>query len=171
MPSPYPHSFRVQMVRRMVGPDSVTATDISREPNSPSQSVLSQWLREARALGISQYFQGFPVTSPSPSSQEQLAILLQAAALSGEQLGAFLRQRGLTQDTLALWQRQLSDSLAQPKHRPESRAQRLKVKKLEKEIARKDKALAEAAALLLLQKKVQQIWGDEAPSTTSPHDD
>ena len=35
-------------------------------------------------------------------------------------------------------------------------------KQLEKELLRKDRALAEAAALLVLQKKLHALWGDEA---------
>ncbi|MES9906392.1 MAG: IS3 family transposase, partial [Sedimenticola sp.] len=34
-----------------------------------------------------------------------------------------------------------------------------KTRQLEKELRRKEKALAEAAALLILEKKVQAIWG------------
>jgi len=34
-------------------------------------------------------------------------------------------------------------------------------KQLEKDLQKKEKALAEAAALLLLRKKVQAIWGDD----------
>ena len=41
------------------------------------------------------------------------------------------------------------------------RAERKKTRRLEKELRRKDKALAEAAALLVLQKKAQAIWGDD----------
>ena len=40
-----------------------------------------------------------------------------------------------------------------------------KVRELEKELRRKDKALAEAAALLVLQKKAQALWGDEDDDT------
>ncbi len=46
-------------------------------------------------------------------------------------------------------------------------AQQKRIKKLERELRRKDKALAEAAALLVLQKNVQEIWGD-ADDDTEP---
>jgi hypothetical protein len=36
-----------------------------------------------------------------------------------------------------------------------------RIKQLEKELQRKEKALAEAAALLVLRKKVQAIWGEQ----------
>jgi transposase len=44
--------------------------------------------------------------------------------------------------------------------RRELQKDKRQVRKLEKELKRKDRALAEAAALLLLQKKAQAIWGD-----------
>jgi len=45
-----------------------------------------------------------------------------------------------------------------------------RIRQLERELARKDKALAEAAALLVLQKKVQAIWGDEDDDTDEKKD-
>ena len=51
-----------------------------------------------------------------------------------------------------------------------SRADANKIKALEKEIKRKDKALAETAALLVLKKKAQQIWGDEDNDTDPTND-
>jgi cell fate (sporulation/competence/biofilm development) regulator YlbF (YheA/YmcA/DUF963 family) len=48
------------------------------------------------------------------------------------------------------------------KKSPESK----KVRELERELYRKDKALAEVTALLALKKKVQELWGDEDGSTT-----
>ncbi|MEI2420412.1 hypothetical protein V6O07_09065 [Arthrospira platensis SPKY2] len=41
------------------------------------------------------------------------------------------------------------------------RVDRMKLQELEREVRRKDKALAETAALLVLQKKLQAIWGDK----------
>jgi hypothetical protein len=40
-----------------------------------------------------------------------------------------------------------------------------RIRKLERELARKEKALAEAAALLVLKKKVEDLWEDEDDDT------
>ena len=45
------------------------------------------------------------------------------------------------------------------------------MRELEKQLRRKDKALAEAAALLVLQKKAQAIWGDEDDDTGAKSDE
>ena len=42
-----------------------------------------------------------------------------------------------------------------------TKAERKRIKELERELRRKDAALAETAAILALRKKVQAIWGDE----------
>ena len=47
------------------------------------------------------------------------------------------------------------------KKSPEAR----RIRELEKELRRKDKALAETAALLVLKKKANAIWGDEDDDT------
>jgi hypothetical protein len=50
-------------------------------------------------------------------------------------------------------------------------AEAKRVKELERELRRKEKALAEAAALLVLRKKANALWGDEDASTESKNDD
>lgn len=95
------------------------------------------------------------------SAQEKLAAVLDAASLSDEELGAFLRSRGLHEAQLDEWRDQMLAGL-EPKAVPgASKAPAAKrVRELEKELRRKDKALAETAALLVLKKKAQAIWGD-----------
>ena len=74
------------------------------------------------------------------------------------ELGEFLRREGLHRDHIEQWRKAAEGVLGragQPS--PEAR----QVRELEKELRRKEKALAEAGALLVLKKKVRAIWGDE----------
>lgn len=79
--------------------------------------------------------------------------MLEASRLSEDELGAFLRREGLHEADLDEWRDAMIAGLKPPpsKHARSQEARR--VKQLEKELHRKDKALAEAAALLVLQKK------------------
>jgi len=100
------------------------------------------------------------------SAEEKLAAVLEATSLLDEELGAFLRNKGLHATHLQQWREQmlagLNPSPAQAKNKePESK----QVRALERELRRKDKALAETAALLVLKKKAQEIWGDEDDDT------
>ncbi len=96
------------------------------------------------------------------SAEEKLAAVLEAASLSEGELGAFLRSRGLHEAQLQQWRDQMVIGL-EPK--PAKRVETKRIRELEKELRRKDKALAETAALLVLKKKAQEIWGDEDDDT------
>jgi transposase len=85
--------------------------------------------------------------------------------LSEEELGAFLRKEGLHQAQLEEWAKAMYSGLSAPKKSKTTSEDAKRIKKLERELRRKEKALAEAAALLILQKKVQEIWGDEDDDT------
>ena len=67
------------------------------------------------------------------------------------------------------WRQEMLTGLAESKARPSSKptAEARRIRELERELARKEKALAEAAALLILKKKAQALWGDE-DDTTAP---
>ncbi|MCI0573782.1 MAG: hypothetical protein L0Y66_23850 [Myxococcaceae bacterium] len=113
--------------------------------------------------------------SPSPKSTrdwtlvEKLRVLLEAHALRAtpEALSSFLRKEGVTLEQLEEWRRAAGEALS-PEGRKRSAkpsAEAKRIRQLEAELHRKEKALAEAAALLVLKKKVQALWGDEDDST------
>ena len=118
--------------------------------------------------------QATPVSSPAAArrpadwtAQERLQVVLEAAKVSEADLGVFLRGKGLHEASLTEWRGAMLDALRNPsKVSPEAR----RVRELERELDRNEKALAEAAALLVLKKKAQAIWGDEDDSTAPRSD-
>lgn len=105
------------------------------------------------------------------TAQDRLTALGKASELTGDRLGAYLRREGLHEATLQQWRQIALEALQGPANATRNQAEKRQVKKLERELLRKDKALAEAAALLILKKKVQAIWGDEDDVTPSKNDD
>ena len=163
----YTASVRSSMVRKMSGPGARSATALARETGI-AQPTLSRWLKKAGSVrGVSARDpEEMPARRPQDWTLEEiLAAVLEASGLSGEELGAFLRRKGIHQTHLDEWRARLAGAVkgeAKPKGRsPEAR----RVQELEKEIRRKDKALAEAAALLVLQKKVRELLGGGDEST------
>jgi len=163
--------FKARMVQRMSSPEGITATALSREVGI-AQPTLSRWLREATTLGgmanRAKKTKGKDASSGSKSPiqwtpEEKLRVVAAAAELSDEDLGAFLRREGLHEAQLLQWREAVEAALGQ---RPTGKARRAasaearEVKALRKELNRKEKALAEVAALLALQKKAREIWGD-----------
>lgn len=96
------------------------------------------------------------------TAEEQLTALQQSHGLSGEALQAWCRQRGLFVHHLTAWKAAFCAGVkeAAPGTR-EVRSLKDENVKLKRDLARKEKALAEAAALLVLQKKFHALWEDE----------
>lgn len=194
MSEPYPREFRETLVRRLTEPNPESTMAISQE-TGVHQTTLSRWVREAgggRSLktmakhktsnrtNTRTSTRSTGASSPAArrakdwSLQEKLRVLMDTASLSDEELGAYLRLKGLHEAQLVQWrlavEEALQRSVPKPKVSPEQKAQKRHIHQLERELNRKDKALAEAAALLVLKKKVQAIWGDEDGSITERND-
>ncbi len=170
----YSETFKAQMVQKVTRPGGPSASQLSREVGV-HQSTLSRWVREAHVP--------WPVSPASPNeprrtmslrrpqdwtAEEKYAVMIEAASLSDEELGAFLREKGLRQANLTQWRQEMLTALGESRARASKpSAETRRIRELERELARKEKALAEAAALLLLKKKAQALWGDE-DDTTAP---
>lgn len=95
-----------------------------------------------------------------------MGIVVRAQGLEGDALGAFLRREGVHFAELERWRKQAAEALSDsPRHAPST-----EIRKLRAELARKEKALAEVAALVVLKKKVAELWGDEDDDTEPTND-
>lgn len=100
------------------------------------------------------------------TGENKLAVVIETSALNEEGLAEYCRQKGLYVEQIARW-REAAAAGAETQRplsvaeRRELQQERKKTRKLTKELRRKDNALAETAALLVLQKKAREIWGDE----------
>ena len=98
---------------------------------------------------------------------EKLRVVVEAGSVDDSALGEFLRREGLHEAQLKEWRAEAEAALSGPaKRKGKASAESLRVKQLERELRRKDKALAEASAILVLKKKAAAIWGDEDDDTT-----
>jgi transposase-like protein len=162
------------MIQRMAGPEGITATALAKEVGV-SQDSLSRWLREASVTGPTMVWMEKKPSSRKSSSRgrtaaEKFEIVLKAAALSDDELGAFLRREGIHEAQLEEWRAKATEgatgALKAPHAKRSKRTPELRrIKDLERELLRKDRALAEVTALLALKKKVQELWGDEDDDT------
>jgi transposase len=162
------------MVSKLVGPHAVSANALARETGL-AQATLSRWLKEASTL--KRTMPPKDDENPPPPKQlqewtpeEKFAVVLEVASLTEGELGVFLRSKGLTTAILDEWREQAMTGLRGTKQVSATVVGSKRIKDLERELARKDKALAEAAALALLQKKVQALFGAEDDDTDPKKD-
>jgi transposase-like protein len=174
----YSNGFKARTLQRLAGPDRVSATSLAEELGV-CQSTLSRWLREAREEAkrgnrlesTSGQVAGARSVSPKDlPAAEKLRLVLEAARVPQDELGAFLRSHGLHEAQLEEWRKKVEEAAlgalgtprtGRPRRSPEAR----QVQALERELARKDKALAEVTALLALKKKLERLLGDEDDDT------
>ena len=100
---------------------------------------------------------------------DKITVVLETVGLNATELSAYCRERGLFPEQVDRWRQTAQDAnatslltMAEQRDLEKLRAQDQKeIKRLQKELQRKDKALAEAAALLLAAKKIQAFWGED----------
>jgi transposase len=170
----YSQKFRDKVVQRMLSkggpPMDVLAVEIG-----VAKSTLYRW-RHASVGASMTDDDDTEALGPKPlrdlGAMEKARLLFEADALGGQELGAWLRSRGLRAADLEQWRQAIEAALDPATTRAQRRAaakqQRTdarRIKKLERELRKKDKALAEAAAILVLRKKARALWGDEDDDT------
>lgn len=156
MTKPFSLAFKQKMVARLTGKDPSSARQLALE-TGVRQQTLSRWLQEASNLPV------MPAKRLRPtrhwSIEDKIRILAEASTLTGTALKERLAREGVLDTEYAQWRLALGDegqaSLATMK----------RIRALERELARKEKALAEAAALLVLKKKLQVLEEDEDVDT------
>ena len=164
---PYSERFKQQMVAKMAGPRAISASALAKEVGV-SQPTLSGWLRRAKVGAMAKTKKIKAAKRPQDwTAAEKLGAVREAIGLAEEELGAYLRGRGLKQTHLDQWRQQMLTGLEAASGRRSSKPspEARRIRELEKELDRKEKALAEAAALLVLKKKAEAIWGAEAENT------
>jgi predicted DNA-binding transcriptional regulator YafY len=171
----YTDGFRMRMIERLAGPEAVSAQSLAKEVGV-SQATLSRWLLKASTLssmGSNKNERRGGAQGPRNwSGVEKLHVVLEAASIPDAELGEFLRKKGIHEADLKAWREVVTKSAADAlegggKAAKTSAAAERRIKDLEQDLAKKDKRLKAVNALLELQKKVREIWGD-AEEPTGP---
>jgi len=149
MMASYSPAFKARVVQRLVGPRAISANRLAPAVGV-SQETLSRWLREAHSV------EGMTTAKRAVqwTGAEKLRVVIAAQGLSETELGALVRRAGLHATQLVEWRAAAEAALGtrptRAKAGPSPETQRIQL--LERELRRKDAALAETAALLVLKK-------------------
>jgi transposase len=160
--SRYSIEFKEAVVQKMMPPNAMPVRSLSKE-TGVSDVTLYKWRKEFRDKGFA--VPGDDSRPDSWSAQDKLAVVIETAALNESELAKYCREKGLYAEQVSGWREAAlrgyeRDEQLQQQQASSRKEDRREIKKLKSEARRKDKALAETAALLVLSKKSQAIWGD-----------
>ena len=158
----YSPELKEAILRRMLPPNNEPIHKIAKQEGIAEQT-LRNWRNETRRNG-----QAVPASdAPAEkwSTQDKFLIVMETDSMNETELAEYARKKGIYVEEIKLWRdacMNANGGVAKEAARlnKELKDSERERKKLEKEINRKYKALAEAAALLVLSKKANAIWGD-----------
>lgn len=156
----YSEERKQSILKKMMEPDPVPISKLVEEEGI-SDATLYTWRKKARIE------QGLMVPESNDSekwsAEAKFACIVETASMTEAEISQYCRERGLYPEQLLEWKKDFIQSQQSEKQRQRSeqhqvKKEQRKVKQLQKELKRKEKALAETAALLVLQKKLDALW-------------
>jgi len=128
-----------------------------------SEATVYLWRKQARQRG--ELYPDAGADARGWSTRDKFAAVVETASMNESERSEYCRKRGLYPEQLGAWRRACEQANDWAEQRTTSqvkadRVQRHRMRQLERELNRKEKALAETAALLTLSKKARAIWGD-----------
>jgi transposase-like protein len=159
----YSPERKAAILKKLLPPLNMSVAELSRQENI-SNVTLYAWRKQLRERG-----HVVPGSQSSPeqwSAEAKFAVVVETALLSEVELSEYCRKRGLFPDQVKAWKETCLEGhrakiQRSPVVREEARQDKKRIRSLEKELHRKDRALAEAAALLVLRKKLNAFWDEK----------
>jgi len=151
------------VLKKMMPPNNLRISELSKE-SGISEACLYNWRKQANREG--QVVPGNGKNTEHWSSEEKFTMVVVTSNMNAAELAQFCREKGLYVEQIQAWKTACMQANAQHEEqqkqlKDQARADKQAIKTLEKDLNRKEKALAETAALLVLRKKADAIWGKD----------
>jgi transposase len=156
----YSEERKASVMRKLLPPMNRSVAEVAREEGI-SEPTLSHWRTQAIEEGLP--VPGSGKLTEEWSAQAKFAVVVETAAMNESQRSEYCRSKGLYPEQVKSWREacvQGAEGAGERRRqeRQEAKQDKKRIKELEHELRRKDKALAEAAALLVLRKKLNALW-------------
>ena len=151
----YSTKFKEEVVKKKLSGGNVREIADDR---GIAYATVYQWVREFQEKGNNPEIK----TPKAYNIEEKYDLILEYKNVSTRKIGEWLRLKGLHSEHFDKWNNEVKTHMKKPDSlKAENKQLKEDMKKLQKELLKKDKALAEAAAVLVLKKKYQHLWEDE----------
>jgi len=156
----YSKKYKKSLIAKMLPPNNADVPELSNETGIPV-STLYTWRTKNINMETKKTKPKNKITTLS--GEDKLSIIVETASMNQSELSEYCRRKGFYPEQIEAWRKSFIQANQKGLNREDQKKinkQAEEIKRLEKELSRKEKALAETAALLVLKKKVQEIWGD-----------
>jgi len=156
----YPQERKEAILKKLLPPINKSVTEVAKEEGIPATTIYN-WRIKANLSGT-------PLPRKTTkienwTAETKLAVVTETAALSEAELSRYCREKGLYCEQVKQWKKQCLTGFniskeQQKEATKKTKSDQLTIKALKNELRRKEKALAETAALLVLRKKLDAFW-------------
>ena len=150
------------VLNKLQPPYNKSYRELSKEECIPASTIYT-WLKNRNQAG-KMNFKSVRMTA-SWSVEARFSAIVETATMSEVALGEYCREKGLYPEQIKEWKAEFiasltKDPVSSQQEKAQGKGDKKRINQLEKELRRKEKALAEAAALLILGKKLQAFYGE-----------
>lgn len=158
----YSTERKAAVMQKLLPPNNQSVAE-GAKTESITQTTLYTWRKQAKEQGVP--VPGSKNQTDNWSPQAKFATVVETASFHEIQNSEYCRQKGLYPEQLQRWKQACIDGAESSRKQQQSQLSATKkdkqrIKALERELQRKEKALAETAALLVLRKKFNALWGE-----------
>ena len=156
----YTKDFKDKLIKLMLPPENRSVKELVDEYGIHEQT-LYKWRKDAKSKGI--VYQDNGTSRQKYSKEMQFQIIIETSLLNNNDLSEYCRRKGIYAEEIEAWKKAFvtGETDEQSKMKQELKEKDAELKSTKKELDRKEKALAEAAALLVLRKKMRAIWDSD----------
>ncbi|UFK41104.1 IS3 family transposase [Pectobacterium parvum] len=144
---------KASILAKLLPPYNMTVAAVA-QMEGISEATLYNWRNQARSEG--KPVPGAEKTTDQWSAEARFAVIVETATFSEAEIAEYCRKKGLYPEQLIQWKQGFMQT-ENPGDNAALKQSQKEIKQLKKELLRKEKALAEAAAILVLRKKLNRL--------------
>lgn len=162
----YTAEFKEQLLAKVFSPNSSSRVELAKQAGVP-YGTLHTWIKMSKNKNVIASSTS-PLRPESQLPETKLRAVIETLDKTEAEKSAYCRAHGFYSHHLEAWRAQMLTGLGSvatsKKERVEYQELTKEIKQLKSDLNRKDKALAEVSALLILKKKADLLWGDSEAS-------
>jgi len=156
----YSTERKAAVMRKLLPPNNQPVAEVAKAEGI-TEATLYTWRKQAQQQGIP--VPGSGKQTDDWSAEAKFATVVETATMNAVQISEYSRSKGLYPEQIKRWRQACIEGTElsveqQQNQRAATRRDKQRIQSLERELTRKEKALAETAALLVLRKKLDALW-------------